>query len=250
MLRGLVSPRWILIHIGVGSLTLFMMFLGFWQLNRLEAKRVLNESIISRTAEPVMPIADVLTTNANPADLEWRRVSLEGTYKLDDAITVINRSQNNTAGYNVVIPLNTGNQAVIVNRGFVPLAITPPPPPSTPVTVVGFLRLSQQRSTLGAVDSSDPNTTEFQRFDIPRIAAGIDAQVAPMFVQVIQETPTPNGPWPSVVGLPSLGEGSHLSYAFQWAFFSLVSLTGWIVVIRRKWRAQTNDPVALEPTSV
>jgi len=227
-----------------------MMFLGFWQLNRLDAKRVLNETIISRTAEPIVPISEVLTPKANPADLEWRRVSLEGTYKLDDAVTVINRSQNNTAGYNVVVPLFTSEQVVIVNRGFVPLAITPPPSPSTSVSVVGFLRLSQQRSTLGAIDSSDPNATEFQRFDIPRIAAGIDAKVAPMFVQMIQETPTSNGQWPSVVGVPSLGEGSHLSYAFQWAFFSLVSLTGWIVVIRRKWRAQSNDPVAQVPTSV
>ena len=70
-----------------------------------------------------------------------------------------------------------------------------------------------------------------------------------MFVQVIEENPTTAGPWPSVVGLPALGEGSHLSYAFQWAFFSLVSLTGWIVVIRRKWLAGSNDPSVQVPTS-
>jgi cytochrome oxidase assembly protein ShyY1 len=249
MLRGLASPRWILIHIGIGSLTAFMMFLGFWQLNRLEVKRQLNDSIITRTAERVMPMADVLTKNANPQDLEWRRVSLTGTYKTEEAITVINRSQNNTAGYNVVVPLYTNDGVVIINRGFVPLAITSPPSPTTPVTIVGFLRLSQQRSALGAIDSSDPEANEFQRFDIPRIAAGINADVAPMFVQVIEENPTTAGPWPSVVGLPALGEGSHLSYAFQWAFFSLVSLTGWIVVIRRKWLAGSNDPFVQAPTS-
>jgi cytochrome oxidase assembly protein ShyY1 len=249
MLRGLASPKWIFIHLCLGALTLFMVFLGLWQMNRLELRQELNKSVISRTALPVTPASELLTSDTPPKELEWRRVSLTGTYSASEAITVINRSQNGAAGYNVVVPLYINNNVVLINRGFVPLAMSAPTAPTGQVTVMGYLRATQVRGTLGAIDSSDPGTKEFQRFDIPRIAAGISGEVAPMLVQVIQENPAQPDQWPSVVGLPQLDEGSHLSYAFQWFFFSAVALTGWFVVIRRKWRAGVSDPSALVPTS-
>jgi len=122
--------------------------------------------------------------------------------------------------------------------------------PSQPIQVLGYLRQSQNRSALGAVDSSDKDATEFQRFDIPRISQVMTGNVAPMFLQRIKETPSNNEQWPATVALPALSEGTHFSYAMQWFFFSLVALAAWVIVIRRKLLEKPTSEAAQEQTSV
>jgi cytochrome oxidase assembly protein ShyY1 len=107
------------------------------------------------------------------------------------------------------------------------------------VTVKGYLRTSQKRTFLSAVDSNDPTTTEFHRLDVNLLAKRIDQPSLPMYIQLMEETPALSSPWPAPTQLPELTEGSHFSYAMQWWFFSLVSLTGWIVVSRRALKSQS-----------
>jgi cytochrome oxidase assembly protein ShyY1 len=101
------------------------------------------------------------------------------------------------------------------------------------VTVKGYLRTSQKRTLLSAVDSTDPAATEFHRLDVNLLSQRINKPSLPMYIQLTQETPALTSTWPAPTQLPELTEGSHFSYAMQWWFFSLVSLTGWIVVSRR-----------------
>ena len=221
-----------------------MVNLGFWQLRRLDDKRTFNAKVTTRSEMPVEDIGRV--TGAGPgapdftaASFDWRRVTVKGSYHFEKAVRVVNRSQDGAAGYDQVVPLLTEEYGwVIVNRGFIPLSIdvaeTLPP---DPVTVAGYLRVSQQRGALGAVDSTEIGNKDFQRFDIPLMAKQLNGTVFPMYVQLFKETPATIVQWPAPVSFPELSEGPHKSYAVQWFFFCLVALGAWGVVIRRKWRA-------------
>ena len=251
MWRSLFSPKWLLVHIGTAGLIVLMFNLSLWQFHRLDEKKAFNASVSSRIAQPVDPFFSILTDDASPTDIEWRRVEISGTYDTETAVSIINRSQNGSAGYDLLVPLSTDDGVkILVNRGFVPLAVPAPAIPSGRVTVVGYLRASQSRTGLGLKDSDSTKTTEFQRFDVPRIASQIDGDVAPMFLQLIQDSSSNPEQWPAPVPLPPLDEGSHLSYAVQWAFFSLVALTAWVVVVRKKLRESPTDGVVQEQTCV
>ena len=222
-----------------------MVFLGFWQLERLEQKQTTNTQVIARTALPAVDVQEILsstgtTTSGTYEELQWRVVTAKGEYLEERAVTIINRSQDATAGYSPVTPFLLENGTVVfINRGFVPLAQPVPSPSSGPVTIKGYLRTSQKRTFLSAVDSNDPSTTEFHRLDVNLLAKRIDQPSLPMYIQLIEETPAQGSPWPAPTQLPELTEGSHFSYAMQWWFFSLVSLTGWIVVSRRALKSQS-----------
>lgn len=224
-----------MLHLLLASLVATMVLLGFWQLDRRDEKRAINNAVIERTAEAPVEISQLLESERlDPSTVEWRPVTVTGRYLADAAVTIINRSQDGTPGYSPLAALEMADgRVVFVNRGFVPLNETPPSTPDGEVEVVGFVRPTQTRGALGAIDSNDPEATEFHRIDIELISQRLDAPHLPVYVQLANQTPPQSAPWPAPVGLPELDEGPHLSYAFQWWFFSLVALTGWIVVSRR-----------------
>ena len=235
MVRKLLSPRWILIHVGVASLILLMLNLGFWQLNRLEDKKNFNSVLRAHTSAPIQTLDQAVPATWEKDTSEWIRVSLTGTYDSTKAVTIINRSQDGTAGYNSAVPFTSlSNRTILVNRGFVPLVMSTPTIPAGKIEIVGYLRASQSRSALGPIDSTKAGNTEFQRFDIPLISSNVGGNLEPMFLQLIQESPATKSPWPAIVQLPPLDNGTHFSYALQWFFFCLVAFAAWVVVIRRK----------------
>jgi cytochrome oxidase assembly protein ShyY1 len=247
-MRRLFVPRWILVHVSVALLMFTMINLGFWQLGRLSDKRDLNNSI---TAQTKRPATDLSKAEFESLGTQWSQVVLKGSYSNENAITIINRSQDGAAGYNSALPFVTTNgQVVLVNRGFVPLAMTNPPAPAGMLQILGYVRSPQKRSAVGAVDSSSPDSTEFQRFDLAVIAKATDAALLTNgYVQLIAENPKSQESWPSPVALPMLDEGTHFSYALQWFFFAATALTGWIYVVRKKLREPLSGPAAPEQTS-
>jgi cytochrome oxidase assembly protein ShyY1 len=245
-MRRLFSPRWILIHIGLCALTVLLVFLGFWQLQRLEDRRARNTEIELNTTREVVA-AD---QSMGPSTDEWRRVTLTGRYVPDSIISVINRSQDGVAGDNIAGVFESENNGLfLVNRGFIPLAESKNALPNTPLTMIGYVRLTQTRGTLGAIDSSSQGTVEFQRYDLARIRAALDLGInTNYYVQLIEESPSPKSEWPIPVPFPTIDEGPHFSYAMQWFFFAFVAVAGWTVVVVRKLREETSDP-APEQTS-
>jgi cytochrome oxidase assembly protein ShyY1 len=249
MVRKLLSPRWVLIHIGVVALILIMLNFGFWQLNRLDEKKNFNSVLRAHTSAPVQTLDQAVPTKWNKASNEWVRVSITGSYDSSKAVTIINRSQDGSAGYNSAVPFTSNNnRTILVNRGFIPLALSSPSAPTEQIEIVGYLRASQTRSGLGPIDSKEAGNTEFQRFDIPLISTYVGGTLEPMFLQLIQESPAAESQWPAKVPLPPLDEGSHLSYAFQWFFFSMVALAAWVVVVRRKL-SQVNASVQAQTSA-
>ena len=99
-----------------------------------------------RSELPPVSIDELLAEPGfTPEDATWRRVTAAGVW-LPQQVTVFNRSQDGLAGDNVVTALVQDNgTTVLVNRGFVPLGIDQPPPPSGDVEIIGTVRASQGR---------------------------------------------------------------------------------------------------------
>lgn len=233
MKRTLLSPKWIAFHLLIIVSVIVMINLGFWQLQRLEERKDFNAEVRAHSKTAVQPLSELLAQGDDYGQLEWYPVRVTGEYLSDREITIVNRSQDGAAGRNSVVPMRTDTgELVLINRGFIPLSLDIPAPPSGTVTVTGYARAPQKRSAVGAVDSDRPGTTEFQRLDIPLIERALNIDVAPMYIQRLDSDP-PEGQWPARVANPPLDEGPHLSYAGQWFFFTAVAIIGWVVVIVR-----------------
>ena len=259
MYRFLLRPRWLAFHLLVVVAIVGMVNLGFWQLRRLDSRQEFNATVEARYDQPPVPLDELVPSGATPGDdaldaLEWRPVTVSGTYLPDATVLVVNRSQNGRAGQNVAVPLQLADgRILLVNRGFVPLATEVPAVPAESVELVGRLRASQARSLGQLSDPEDGELDEVLRVDIPRLARQLPGEVVPMYVDLAESDPAEPVPYPEPVATPDLGEGNHLSYAVQWFIFAIAVGVGWVLAVRRSIgtrraadRAEQQPPVAAE----
>jgi cytochrome oxidase assembly protein ShyY1 len=233
MYRFLLRPKWIGFHLLVLGAMVAMVNLGFWQLRRLDERQAFNATVEARYDAAPRPISDVLTPGADPDDLEWTPVTVTGTYRPDETIRIVNRSQNGFAGDNIVVPLALADgRLVLVNRGFLPLGLDLPPPPEGEIDVVGRLRPSQERRTGQLTDAATGDLAEAQRVDIERLTPQLGGDVLPMYLDRYDSTPAEPVELQPVVK-PDLSEGPHLSYAMQWFIFAGAVGVGWVLAVRK-----------------
>lgn len=254
MYRFLIRPKWIAFHLLVLAGIVTMINLGLWQLDRLDERQAFNATIEARYDQPPLPLDELVPADATPEALdtvEWRPVTLSGTYLPEESFTVVNRSQSGRAGRNVAVPLQLDDgRVVIVNRGFVPLTEDLPQVPATEVEVVGRLRSSQERGLGQLSDPADGDLFEVQRIDIDRLAPQLPGEVVPMYVDLVESSPPEPVPFPETVAAPELGEGSHLSYAVQWFIFSIAVAVGWVLAVRRSARTHRRSREPSQHTPV
>jgi cytochrome oxidase assembly protein ShyY1 len=248
--RFLLRPRWILFHILVIVLVVVMINLAFWQLRRLHQREAFNRTVISRTDGAAMPFDQVIPPGTPPVQAgqqEWHMVSLTGTYDPSTQVLIRNRDNDGQPGYHVLTPLKRPDgTAVLINRGWIPLATAasttpqPPPPPTGTVQIVGRVRPTQNP---GYFEHRDPPTgvlTTLARIDIPRIQQQTPYPLAPMYVEMTASAPAPPA-LPVLVPLPELDNGPHLSYAVQWCIFSACAIVGWVLVVRKSLHAREQE---------
>lgn len=232
MLRDLLRPRWIAFHALVVALIVVMINLAFWQLDRHEQRQAFNDTLTARFDEPIVPLESLL--GQDPHTIEWRTVSVSGSYLGGADVSVVNVSQDGRAGYDPVTPLvMSDGRIVLVNRGFLPLDAPFPAAPTGPVTVTGTVRATAQRKAGQVADPSTGVLTEVQRIDIDRLDAQIDGDVVDVYVELLASDPA-DASTLSRIASPDFTTGPHLSYTVQWFIFSAFAVFGWVVVVRRR----------------
>lgn len=65
MIRRLLTPRWIVVHLGVLALIALMVFLAFWQLSRLDQKKSFNAVLMAHSTAPVANIEDIVSADVD-----------------------------------------------------------------------------------------------------------------------------------------------------------------------------------------
>ncbi|KJF75411.1 SURF1 family protein [Agrobacterium arsenijevicii] len=230
-----IRPAAIVVLLLTIVLTGFLLALGTWQVQRLSWKLDLIERVEGRAhAAPVdAPAASEWPALTDPAEYEYRRVKLSGTFLNDRQVQVYTVSDLGP-GYWVMTPLRRDDgSSIIVNRGFVPSDKRDPSSRQEGdlagrVEIVGLMRTPETGGLF--LRTNDPANGRWYSRNIPQIsqASGL-SNVAPFYVDA-DATPNPGG-------LPVGGKtmltfpNNHLSYAITWYILAaMVVAAGWYVL--------------------
>ncbi len=235
-MRRLLSPRWVAAHVFVLAVCVTCVLLGFWQLSRLQERRLENRIFSARLEAEPLPLEEMLAGAGDDIDsLEYRRTVVTGTYLSDREVLIRSQVFDGQAGFDVVTPLALpSGRAVAVDRGWVPLEFDQVPvraaaPPAGEVTVEGIVRISRE----GRGDERAGPI--FTRVDLDQIGRYAGLDLGRVYVEVVGD-PDPTA-LPVVNPLPDLtDEGPHLSYAIQWVAFAVVGAIGYGFLLRRAAR--------------
>ena len=236
LLKKLFSRRWlggtILVFVAMG---LFVR-LGIWQLDRLEERRGQNEALRAVLDAPPLNLAEPLPSE--PEALENRLATVSGRYDFTNERVVLLQTWQGALGVQLVTPLLVDglvDTAVLINRGWVPQAeyeagaLEQYRTESGMVQISGYLALSQP----GREASGEVATQEVYRVDIPAIELALPYELLPI---ILVEAPTETVDVTPPLRAPrevDLSEGPHLSYAWQWFIFCLLTGGLYLVFVRR-----------------
>ena len=171
----------------------------------------------------------------SPLAAEWQSVTTQGVFDSTKQILLKNRYSDGFYGFEVLTLFTTpNNEKFWVDRGWVKagaaatIAPTITPPPTTPVSITGRLRL----------DSSLPRGSFFA---LPADGSGLisklDAQsqldTQDYYIDLLsgsESSLTPAVP----AQLPELSDGPHMAYALQWLFFGGLVIYGRVLIRRTR----------------
>ena len=142
----------------------------------------------------------------------------------------------------------------MVVRGWVPrlhvagIDQRPAGPLPGPVSVTGLAFASVGGGRIGVTDPGQ--TPEISRPDLDRYREVTGLDPAPVWIRLRAQNP-PLGELPIPVPPPTLSDGPHLSYAFQWFFFSAGAAAVYGLILRRSRREPVpgNGPARRAPVA-
>ncbi len=250
MYRFLLKPRWLAFLMVGLFLAVTFTSLGFWQLRRLEQRRANNTLLTSRLAETPQPLLDLIKnyrTDVSTFDntsIAYRPTVVTGRY--DTSNEVLLRTTDNyqgQPGFYILTPLVLEtDQAVLVMRGWVPFELNTPPvkeatPPKETVEVTGMIYLETTRPTgflSGLTPRDPPGKLAITAYtDTKRLEEQMPYDLLPVYIRLETQTPAQPATLPLKPEPLELSEGSHLGYAIQWFAFTLIGITGYVLLIRR-----------------
>lgn len=190
-----------------------LIWLGTWQLQRLEWKLAILADIDARiTAAPVE-----LPKTADPEQDRFLPVRAKGV--LRPGIEVLSSVKQVGAGHRVIDVLYMGDRRVLVDRGFLPIQTDPGPRPETVVTVTGNLHWPDEVDKY--TPAPEPEKGNWFARDIPAISGYLGTE--PLLIIARDITPAN----PAIMPLPVDSSGipnDHLQYAITWFSLAVVWL--------------------------
>ena len=244
-MRRLGSPGWVASHLFAVAMVVLMVNLGFWQLRRLDERQADNAAIASSMSQTPVDIAEHLDGSGRVP--EYTEVSATGTYRADAEVRIGNRSSGGQPGYWLATPLELHDgRAVAVVRGWISRRVVAglddrsAAPPAGSVTVVGLAFGSVGGGRVAVTDPGE--TPEISRMDLDRFTEVSGVEVQDAWIRLRTQTPGQPEGLPVPVPDPDLSDGPHLSYAFQWFFFSAGAVVVYALILRRAATGREETP--------
>ncbi|MBZ9674152.1 SURF1 family protein [Mesorhizobium sp. ES1-1] len=234
---GRSRPRTALL-LGLGLMLLaILLALGTWQVQRLQWKEALLQTIDQRTHSAPRPLADVERQFAASGDVDYTPVTVSGTF-LHAAERHFYSTWEGEAGFNVYTPLALDDgRFVLINRGFIPYdlkdsAKRPKGQVTGRVTVTGLARnpLPGKPSIMLPDNDVAKNIFYWKDRDLMAASAGLPAgfTLVPIFIDA-DKTTNPGGlpiGGVTIIDLPN----SHLQYAMTW--YGLAAALAAVLILR------------------
>ena len=223
-----------------------LLSLGFWQLNRAWQKAELQAAFAEQSRQ-----APVSLDHLNPADSShyYRQVTATGRYDDSRQLLLDNQLREGRPGYQVLTPLRLADgEAILVNRGWVPLGESRQVLPdiavtAEPVTVNG--RIAQPANPgirLGEPGGADRNWPRvIQYVDYSPLSTILGYPLKPAII--LLDPQADQGYWrdwqPNFGGF---GPERHQGYAVQWFALSAALVILYIAAsIRREPPSEINE---------
>ncbi len=204
--------------------TAILVWLGAWQLQRLEWKQGILSQIESRIGGDPAP----LPATGDPDADRYQPVQLTGTVEADELYVLVSQKRVGP-GYRVISPFVTDEgRRILLDRGFIPVADRDNARDGGEKDVTGNMHWPDDR-TSSTPDNDIAGNTWFAR-DIDLMAEALNTE--PLLVIARNMSPADPGVTPLPVdtsGIPN----DHLQYAITWFSLAAVWLIGTIALV---WR--------------
>lgn len=236
------SPTLFMSFLAAILIGLFVM-LGNWQLERANFKREIQNRYLQQLEEPHQFI--ILESEKNDS-YSYRKIKLTGEYRSSRIILVDNMIHQGKAGYHILVPffIDSGRQAVLVNRGWVAAdydrAVLPAiKPPKNLHEVLGIVTIpSTEGFRLGTVEISKSWPQRILYIDLEKIQQGVDFDLLPY---VIWQAPEMDDyyirEWQPIWLPPEKSE----AYAVQWFSFGFIILILFIALNLKKIETEEDN---------
>ena len=118
--RRLLQPKWFLASLVVLVVAAIFVWLGFWQLGRLDERQAANAVGERQSAQPSIDLDQILVeSGADYSQIEYRNARTTGIFDVDSEVLARSQVYRGTAGFHVITPLiKEDGTAVLVNRGW------------------------------------------------------------------------------------------------------------------------------------
>ena len=113
-----MRPRFFIPAFLIIATLALLITLGFWQLDRADEKRAIEDQVANANAN----IAELITDVDLLSEKEYYHVHLQGSYIKDKQFIYDNQIVDQIPGYYVLTPfvLKGNSRAILINRGFIP----------------------------------------------------------------------------------------------------------------------------------
>lgn len=244
MMQGFVRPKLIPLVMSVAGVAA-MLYLGFWQLERLAWKR----DLISRIEQGVndAPL-EQLPADEALQDRHFHYVMLTGYYMNKPEFHIAARYYKSKLGYSVLTPFivdegpDTG-KIVLVNRGWIPAALKDEKSSyatitDEKITIKGRIRLSNERNPFTPENQPEKNIW-FGR-DTAEMAESARLKFEPLTLDIVGDQNASSYPVPADAKVQLRND--HLAYAFTWFSIGLAILVISLLYHRKPKPKADNQP--------
>lgn len=229
------APKWYFIVLTIFLCALFIR-LGYWQLARAAEKE--NLQTIFSTRLHLAPLSlEQLPSNNN--DKLYYPVKVTGYYDNAHTILLDNKIHAHQIGYEVLTPLITHKNILLINRGWIPTGATRSVLPTISnvtgeQTIIGYVYITPGKSfTLGHIlEGQETWPLRMQILDIPLLENKLHHTIYPFTLLL-----APNEKSGFVRDWQPISSPAqkHMGYAVQWFAFAFVLMIVFIVLnIRQK----------------
>jgi surfeit locus 1 family protein len=205
------------------SSTIMMLFLGSWQLQRLEWKNQ-----IIKDVEKAQALDPLSTLPHDISELDYRKVILLGTFLHDKTLHLIGRQQGNFPGYFIVTPLKLEDgRIILINRGFSPAGKETKP--ENIQTIAGIIRPPRIKRYFAPENIPEKNVWFYE--DIPAMSQKTGLEILPVIVEEVGKTA--QGEFPIKGDGRIFFKNDHLGYAITWFLTAFIGLIMFAIYHRK-----------------
>lgn len=217
-----ITSGWAIAFIAV-ALFVYACFtiLAPWQLGKNQDLQARNSQLRQSIEAPPVPLGE-LTARAAPLDQsEWHLVTATGTYLPDAEVLLRQRAIDGQPVYQVFTAFRTEDgDHLLVNRGWVDVGDdnTVPDYPAAPTGTVEITARLQMPADQPAEPIVLHGRQMVRNIETPVIGPLVGLELVPHHLQLPGGQPGSLEPVP----IPSIEQGSYLSYGLQWLSFGVL----------------------------